>query len=94
MTSLPPTRATALASPLHAFAEWHLTVNCPSYRVLRKVEISKLIDSSGGSAILGIVIRRLRCQSCGSAPDWVRLSDTEKRRGREVREVMLVQDRP
>ena len=93
MTSLPPTRATALASPLHAFAEWHLTVNCPSCRVLRKVEISKLIDSSGGSAILGIVIRRLRCQSCGTAPDWVQLSDGEKERGREVRKVMLVQDR-
>jgi hypothetical protein len=91
--SLTPTRATALASPLQAFADWHLTVNCPDCRVLRKVEINKLIDSSGGSAIIGIVIRRLRCQSCGSAPDWVLLSDREKERGRKVREVMLVQDR-
>jgi phage FluMu protein Com len=92
VASLPPTRSTALASPLQAFAEWHLTVNCPSCRVLRKIEIGKLIDSSGGSAIIGIVIRRLRCQSCGSAPDWVQLSDGEKYRGRKVREVMLVQD--
>jgi hypothetical protein len=92
VASLTPTRATALASPLQAFAEWHLTVNCPSCRVLRKVEINKLIDSSGGFAILGIVIRRLRCQSCGSAPDWAQLSDREKRRGRDVREVMLVKD--
>jgi hypothetical protein len=93
VASLTPTRSTALASPLHAFAEWHLTVNCPDCRVLRKVEINKLIDSSGGSAILGIVIRRLRCQSCGSAPDWVQLSDRQKERGRKVGEVMLVQDR-
>jgi phage FluMu protein Com len=89
VTSLPPTRATALASPLHAFAEWHLTVNCPSCRVLRKVEISKLIDSSGGSAILGIVIRRLRCQSCGSPAERVQLAWRDP----AVRQVMLVQDR-
>jgi len=92
VASLPPTRSTALASPLQAFAEWHLTVKCPACRVQRKIEINKLIDSGGGSAIVGIVIRRLRCQSCGSAPDWVQLSDREKRRGREVREVMLVKD--
>ena len=51
MPDLAPTRATALASPLHQFTGWLLTVNCPGCRVLRTVEINTLILNRGGGAI-------------------------------------------
>jgi hypothetical protein len=94
MPDLPPTRATALASPLHRFTDWLLTVNCPGCRVLRIVEINTLMASRGGLISVGQVVAKLHCQRCGSAPDWVRLADgtAGSERG-PVRAVMLVQDR-
>ena len=94
MPDLAPTRATALASPLHQFTGWFLTVNCPGCRVLRTVEINALVESRGGVITVGEVVVKLRCSSCGSAPDWVRLADGTKGTTQgPVREVMLVQDR-
>jgi hypothetical protein len=95
MSALAPTRATALASPLHRFTGWFLTVNCPGCRVLRTVEVNTLILNKGGGAIsIGEAVAKLRCSRCGSAPDWVRLADgtAGSERG-PVRQVMLVQDR-
>jgi hypothetical protein len=94
MPDLAPTRATALASPLHQFTGWLLTINCPACRVLRTVEINTLMARRGGLISVGQVVAKLHCQRCGSAPDWVRLADGTKGAAQgPVREVMLVQDR-
>jgi hypothetical protein len=69
-----PTRSTALASEIRHFAGWHLLVNCPRCRELRPLDVNTLIPRVGAEKLLGDVVRRLRCQTCGTAPSWVKLA--------------------
>jgi hypothetical protein len=94
MPALAPTHATALASPLHQFAGWHLLVNCPGCRMLRTVQIDALIERQGGAITVGQVVARLRCRTCDTTPDWVQLADGLRGRTREVREVTLLVQSP
>jgi hypothetical protein len=94
MPDLAPTRATALASPLRQFTGWRFTMNCPGCRVLRSLAVETLMPNNGGAITVGETVARLRCQRCGSAPDWVRLADGLKGQAQgPIREVMLVQER-
>jgi hypothetical protein len=43
--------------------------------MLRTVEVKTLIDRRGGSILLGDAVTKLRCRTCGRAPDWVQLAD-------------------
>ena len=64
----------------------------PEPRLAWLVVINTLIG--GGVVTVGRVIARLRCSSCGSAQDWMRVADGTKGTTQgPVREVMLVQDR-
>jgi hypothetical protein len=66
----------------------------PTCRMLRTVEIKTLIDRRGGSILLGDAVARLRCRTCGSAPDWVQLAGGVRWRARQVRQMVLVNNRP
>lgn len=91
----PLTREAALASPIARFAGWHLTIHCPGCRLLRPVEIRKLMGLRGGSILLGELVSKLRCHACGAVSDWVRFADREPwTAAGPVTAVMLVQDRP
>jgi phage FluMu protein Com len=90
MPELSPTRATALQSEIRHFAGWHLAVHCPRCRMLREVQMDDLIKSVGAEKVVGDVVRRLRCQDCGTAPIWVKLADGVQGTARVVRSVMVV----
>jgi hypothetical protein len=66
MSDLPPTRATALASPLRQFMGWMLTMNCPRCRVLGTVKVETFINSRGGTFTVGEVVAR--CAAGDAAP--------------------------
>jgi hypothetical protein len=93
---LSPTRATALASPLPAFAGWELAVRCPICMVVRTVLVDDLVAHRGRAILLGDVVAWLRCRACGTAPDWVKLANgTPGTADGPVREILIVgQSRP
>ena len=91
MPELSPTRATALQSEIRHFAGWHLALHCPRCRMGRNLQMDALIKHVGAEKLLGDVVRRLRCQDCGTAPDWIELADGVQGTARKVRSVMLVE---
>jgi hypothetical protein len=91
MPELSPTRATALQSEIRHFAGWMLLVHCPRCRMLRQLDVNDLIPRVGAAKLLGDVVGRLRCQTCGMASGWVKLADGIEGTARKVRSVMLVE---
>lgn len=90
MPALAPTRSIALLTPLHAFTGWHLDAHCPECRVIKQIKIGDLIAREGAEKKLGDVVSRLRCQTCGTAPTSVELTDGYPGMARPVRRVILV----
>lgn len=86
---LPPTRATALASPLSAFPRWLLLPHCGRCKVMRQIKVDVLAAQLGSGTLLRDVVPRLRCQRCGEPPRGVLLSDDQ---GPSAREVWIVGD--
>jgi hypothetical protein len=90
MPALSPTRTTALQAEIRHFAGWHLAMHCTRCREGRDVQVDALVRRVGAEKLLGDVVRRLRCQDCGTALDWIRLADGVPGTARVVRSVMLV----
>jgi hypothetical protein len=84
MARPPPSRATALASPLSAFAGWFLLPHCARCRVMRQIKVDALADQLGSGTLLRDVAPELRCNRCGDAPRAVLLSDGQGPSAREV----------
>jgi hypothetical protein len=85
-----PTRATALAMHLADLHGWHLAAHCARCRLLVRVEVARLAVAHG-SAVLGAVVRRLRCSRCGASPESVTLANGAEGDGRaDLRRVRLV----
>jgi hypothetical protein len=71
-TRLHPTmdREAAFAQPLLTFKDWHLSLQCPRCRVLRRIEIMRLLRLYGPAPRLGELFWRLRCEACRTPPCW------------------------
>lgn len=81
----------AKLSRLSMFDGWQLSANCPRCRLIRRVMISDLIAQLGKETIIGDIVARLRCQTCGTHPDWVCLADGVEGMGRKVQRITLVE---
>jgi len=88
--TLAPTRSDVLATELRHFAGWILSVSCPRCRVLRLLAVDKVIARVGAAEVVRDVLPRLRRQTCGTQPDWVKLADGVEGTGRPVRRVQLL----
>lgn len=88
--TLSPSRSDALMTELRHFARWTLSVNCPRCRDLRLLDISMVMARVGAGTLVRDVLPRLRCQTCGTPPDWVKLADGVEGTGKPVRKVQLV----
>ena len=84
----------AMMSQLSMFAGWQLSANCPRCRLIRRVLISDLARQIPPQTLVKEVTARLRCQTCGTPPDWVCLADGVEGMGRKVQRIQLVEPTP
>jgi len=83
-----------MLSQLSMFAGWQLSANCPRCRLIRRVMISDLARQVSPQTLIQDVVARLRCQTCGTPPDWVCLADGVEGMGRKVQRIQLVEPAP
>ena len=72
------------------FAGWQLSANCPRCRLIRRVLISDLARQVPPQTLIKDVVVRLRCQTCGTPPNWVCLADGVEGMGKKVQRIQLV----
>lgn len=89
-----PTPSAAMTSELGGFAGWQLSANCPRCRILRRVLIDDLMRQVAPQTPVKDVVTRLRCQHCGTPPNWVRLADGVEGAGARVQRIQLVEPPP
>jgi hypothetical protein len=77
-------RAAALSTPLRNLRGWHLKIDCTACRLLRQVDVAALPHQD---AAIGVVLPRLRCRRCRSAPAGIKLANAHRFTAQTVIEV-------
>jgi hypothetical protein len=62
-----------MGSPIDHYRLWYLTVRCPSCRDRKTLSIQRALRAGEGGQKVAQFIARLRCQTCGRAPDSIKL---------------------
>lgn len=83
-------RDEALTAELAAYPGWHLSIACPTCRLLVHLRCANLAHTLPGVTV-GEVAARLACSRCGGRPSSVVLADGAPGMGRAaVRQVELL----
>jgi hypothetical protein len=82
-------RNAVLATPIGRYRTCILVLTCPCCRERRELRIEPLISNGKGAETVERFLMRLRCRTCGSVPDSVRL---QRRAGQATpsKEIVLV----
>jgi hypothetical protein len=82
-------RSAVLASPIGRYGRCVLVLTCPNCRERRELRIEPLLVDGRGGETTERFLMRLRCRTCGSVPDTVRMQ-AKTGQAAPAAEIMLV----
>jgi hypothetical protein len=82
-------RDAILATPIWRYSRCILVLTCPRCRERRELRIEPLLVDERGAESTERFLTRLRCRTCGSVPDTVRMQ-AKTGQASPAREIMLV----